>query len=189
MTTFPQKTISSSGLVVLLTGLSGAGKSTLATGLKQLLQEQQIKVCLLDGDQLRQGLCADLGFSKKDRSENIRRSGEVAKLFAKAGFVTLLALIAPFQADRKQLRTSCIETDIPFSEIFVDASLMTCEARDPRGLYAKARRNMIAEFTGISSPYEAPDAPDLHLISEQRSYEETLEELGAFVLEKVFSQT
>lgn len=189
MKIFPQKIVNSSGLVVLLTGLSGAGKSTLATGLKQLLQEQHIKVCLLDGDQLRRGLCADLGFSKKDRSENMRRSGEVAKLFAKEGFVTLIALIAPFQADRKRLRTSCIESTIPFAEVFVDASLTTCEARDPRGLYAKARCNAIAEFTGISSPYEPPDAPDLHLSSEQRSYEETLEELGAFVLEKLFSQT
>ena len=171
------------GAVLWFTGLSGSGKSTLATGLESLLHQQGMATFVLDGDNLRHGLCADLGFSLTDRSENIRRTGETAKLFAEAGLVVLCALISPFHTDRALVRASCARDGIPFVEIFVDASLTTCEKRDPRGLYAKARHGEIAEFTGITSPYEVPTTPDLHLSTDQRSSEEVLSELFAFVTE------
>lgn len=170
------------GAVLWLTGLSGAGKSTIARGLEALLYQRGMATMILDGDYLRKGLCADLGFSLADRSENIRRTAEVAKLFAEAGLVTICALISPLSADRGRARGSCLRDGILFKEIFVDAPLEICEERDPRGLYQKARCGEIEHFTGIASPYEIPSAPDAHLFTATSSCEETIKQLCEMVL-------
>ncbi|MFI0347761.1 MAG: adenylyl-sulfate kinase [Chthoniobacterales bacterium] len=169
------------GVVIWLTGLSGSGKSTLANNLELKLYQRNMATFVLDGDNLRHGLCADLGFSMADRRENIRRTGEVAKLFAEAGLVVICALISPLEADRKMVRASCRRDGIEFIEIFVDASLAVCEERDPRGLYRKARAGEIKEFTGVHSSYEKPTAPDLHLKTGELSLGEALERLDEFV--------
>ena len=170
------------GVVLWLTGLSGSGKSTVARGLEVLLHHRGMATMMLDGDNLRHGLCADLDFSLKDRAENIRRTGEVAKLFAEAGLIVICALISPFSADRERVKESCLRDGIIFKEIFVDAPLEICEARDPRGLYQKARRGEIDCFTGITSPYEVPRAADAHLLTETSSCEETINQLYEMVL-------
>lgn len=149
------------GGVIWLTGLSGAGKSTIADALQQRLREEGHLVYVLDGDTLRRGLNADLGFSAADRRENIRRVGEVAALFADAGFLTITALISPFRADRERARDAIGAER--FLEVFVDVPLEVCEQRDPKGLYRRARAGELPEFTGISSPYEPPLAPALTL--------------------------
>ena len=146
--------------VIWLTGLSGAGKSTIAIQLKSKLDEQGVAVVILDGDELRAGLCSDLGFSDEDRSENIRRVSEVAKLFRDTGVCVVVALISPFARNRAAARETISEG---FFEVFVDTPLAICEGRDPKGLYAKVRRGDIKQFTGLSSPYEVPLAPDIHL--------------------------
>lgn len=148
------------GQVFWLTGLSGAGKSTLAMRVEKILFERGYQVCVLDGDNLRHGLCADLAFSADDRRENIRRAGEVAALMADAGMVVISAFISPFSADRQRARDAA---GGHFHEIYISADLKICEARDPKGLYAKARAGVIKDFTGIDSPYEAPLAPELKL--------------------------
>lgn len=145
------------GGVIWLTGLSGAGKSTLATALEKRLFDKGYNVFVLDGDNVRHGLNANLGFSPEDRAENIRRVGEVAALFARAGFVVVTAFISPYRSDRDRARDAAGED---FHEIYVKADLSVCERRDPKGLYKKARSGEIREFTGISAPYEEPDAPD-----------------------------
>lgn len=154
------------GCVLWFTGLSGSGKSTLADALEQHFYHYSqthspIRTYLLDGDNLRHGLCADLGFSEADRHENIRRVGEVAKLMVDAGLIVLTAFISPYRQDRQQIRDSFSQGR--FVEIFVDTSLDVCESRDPKGLYQKARRGEITQFSGIDSPYEAPLYPELHL--------------------------
>lgn len=154
------------GCVLWFTGLSGSGKSTLANALEQALYQYSldsapIRTYLLDGDNLRHGLCADLGFSDIDRHENIRRVGEVAKLMVDAGLIVLTAFISPYQQDRQQIRDRFAQGR--FIEIFVDTPLSLCEKRDPKGLYQKARRGEIKQFSGIDSPYEAPINPELHL--------------------------
>lgn len=149
------------GAIVWFTGLSGSGKSTVARELERLLVEAGRFAYVLDGDNLRHGLNADLGFSAADRTENIRRVGAVAQLFADAGALCLTAFISPFQADRDRVRAL-----VPagrFVEVFVDTPLEICEARDPKGLYRRARAGEIADFTGISSPYEPPGSPEVHL--------------------------
>jgi len=151
------------GAVLWFTGLSGSGKSTLATGLEQFLHRKGVATFILDGDNLRHGLCSNLGFSDDDRSENIRRAGEAAKLMAEAGLVVLCSLISPFRADRKRVREICHRDGVQFAEVFVNASFEVCEARDPRGLYKKARAGEIKQFTGLSSPYEAPETPEIEL--------------------------
>jgi bifunctional enzyme CysN/CysC len=151
------------GAVIWFTGLSGSGKSTLATGLEQHLHRKGLATFILDGDNLRHGLCSNLGFSDGDRSENIRRAGEAAKLMAEAGMVVLCSLISPFRADRRRVREICQRDGVIFAEIFVNAPISVCEARDPRGLYKKARAGEIKQFTGLSSPYETPEAPELEL--------------------------
>lgn len=171
------------GAVLWLTGLSGSGKSTLATGLDFQLHRRGISSYILDGDNLRHGLCSNLGFSPEDRSENIRRAGETAKLLAEAGLVVVCSLISPFQADRDNVRRICQRDGIPFAEVFINAPLDVCEARDPRGLYKKARAGEIAEFTGISSPYEAPVSPELELRTSEHSLETTLSDLMNFTVE------
>ncbi|MFN7587523.1 MAG: adenylyl-sulfate kinase [Planctomycetota bacterium] len=157
------------GGVVWFTGLSGSGKSTVARAVETALAAAGRLVYVLDGDNVRHGLCADLGFSAADRQENIRRLAHVAALFADAGVLVLTAFISPFRADRALART-LLGAD--FLEVFVDASLATCEARDPKGLYRKARAGEIREFTGISSPYEPPERPELVLPTGERSLTE-----------------
>ncbi|OUW48329.1 MAG: adenylyl-sulfate kinase [Synechococcus sp. TMED187] len=145
--------------ILWFTGLSGAGKSTLANAVNQALFERGLATYVLDGDNVRHGLCKDLGFSDADREENIRRIGEVAKLFLDAGVIVLTAFVSPFRADRDKARALVENGD--FTEIFCSADLSVCEQRDTKGLYAKARAGEIKEFTGISSPYEAPERPEL----------------------------
>ena len=147
--------------VYWLTGLSGAGKSTIALPLHKALCERHGHACLLDGDIVRNGLCRDLGFDAASRTENIRRMAEVAKLFHLAGLPVVAALISPFRADRDMARR-CLPEGV-FMEIYVATPLSVCEQRDPKGLYKKARCGELHEFTGISSPYEAPEHPDLVL--------------------------
>lgn len=154
------------GCVLWFTGLSGSGKSTLADALEQAFYQYSqkhspIHSYLLDGDNLRHGLCSDLGFSAEDRHENIRRVGEVAKLMVDAGLIVLTAFISPYQKDRQQVRENFEQGR--FIEIFVDTPLSICESRDPKGLYQKARRGEIKQFSGIDSPYEQPIDPELHL--------------------------
>lgn len=147
--------------VLWLTGLSGSGKSTIANLLEQKLVAEGKHTYLLDGDNIRHGLCGDLGFSDNDRVENIRRISEVAKLFVDAGTIVLTAFISPFRADRDYCRQ--ILGDAEFIEVFIDTPLEVCEARDPKGLYKKARAGDIPHFTGIDSIYEAPQNPEIHL--------------------------
>lgn len=149
------------GAVVWFTGLSGAGKTTLAQSLEQALLRAACRAYVLDGDILRQGLCAGLGFSDQDRSENIRRAGEAAALLADAGLVVLAAFISPFAADRARVRARLAPGD--FMEVFCDCPAAVCEQRDVKGLYRRARAGEIPQFTGISSPYEAPQHADLTL--------------------------
>ncbi len=151
------------GATVLFTGLSGAGKSTLAAGVEEALVRSGRSAFLLDGDNLRHGLNGDLGFSDRDRTENVRRAGEVARMFAEAGSVALIALICPFEEDRRLIRALHDEAGLPYVEIFVDTSLEECERRDPKGLYARARAGQLPGFTGIDSDYERPTDPDLVL--------------------------
>jgi len=149
------------GCVAWFTGLSGSGKSTVARAAEELLTKSGRFVYVLDGDNVRHGLCADLGFSDEDRTENIRRIGHVAAILADAGAIVLTAFISPFRKDRAQVR-EVVGAD-EFLEIHVDAPLDVCESRDPKGLYKKARAGQIPEFTGISSPYEPPEQPALRL--------------------------
>lgn len=173
------------GAVLWLTGLSGSGKSTIARRAEQLLLEKGRWAYVLDGDNVRFGLNKDLGFSPKDRTENIRRIGEVAKLFADANAITLTAFISPYRADREEVRK--IMPAGTFFEVYIDAPLEVCEERDPKGLYKKARAGQIPEFTGISAPYEAPEAPEIVLKTAELDVEaaaarlvEILEEKGFF---------
>ena len=163
------------GAIVWLTGLSGAGKSTIAVELERALFEQGRQVYVIDGDNLRHGLCADLGFSEDDRVENIRRAAEVAVLLADAGIIAITALISPFRAGRDALRAA-VPAD-RFLEVYVNAPLGVCEARDTKGLYAKARAGEIPAFTGISSPYEPPLAPELELHTDRQSVPECVNEI------------
>ena len=184
------------GCIVWFTGLSGSGKSTVANLVDQMLHQRGVRSYVLDGDNVRHGLNATpqllkerygeefsqrfgLGFSQQDREENIRRVGAVANLLCDAGLVTLTAFVSPFRTDRDAVRHNCAETD--FVEVFVDASLETCEARDPKGLYQKARAGEIRDFTGISSPYEPPLNPEIVLDAN----EATPEELAKQVIQKL----
>ena len=151
------------GRTVWLTGLSGSGKSTVAAELERRLVASGRPAYMLDGDNLRHGLNADLGFGATDRAENVRRVGEVAKLLSDAGVIAIVSLVSPYRADRELVRTSHADAGIAFTEVFVDTPLAMCEERDPKGLYAKARAGEIAHFTGVDDPYEAPLSPDLLL--------------------------
>ena len=153
------------GAVVWFTGLSGSGKSTIAGALEEELHRLGVSTWLLDGDNVRHGLCSDLGFSDDDRKENIRRVGEVAKLMVDAGLVVLTAFISPHRAERQMVRELVGEGR--FIEAFVDTPLAICEARDPKGLYKKARAGELRNFTGIDSVYESPETPEIHLDGEQ----------------------
>ncbi len=166
------------GGVLWMTGLSGAGKSTLAFSLEQYLFRKGYQVYVLDGDNIRHGLCADLGFSPEDRVENIRRVGNAAALFARAGFLVITAFISPYRTDRDRVRTMAPEM---FHEIHIHANLDVCERRDPKGLYLKARKGEIPEFTGVSAPYEAPLRPQLRIDTAAHNPEECLAILSDYV--------
>jgi adenylylsulfate kinase len=167
------------GCTVWLTGLSGSGKSTLANLLEKALWERNIRAYVLDGDNVRHGLNKDLGFSPADRTENIRRIGEVAALFTDAGVLNITAFISPYRADRDQVRAMMKKGD--FVEVYVSCSLDECEKRDPKGLYKKARAGEIPEFTGISAPYEEPSNPELHIDTTSLTPEDSLAQLVAYL--------
>ena len=169
------------GAVVWLTGLSGAGKSTIAQALEAELFARGMHTYVLDGDNIRQGLNSNLGFSPEDRVENIRRVSEVAKLMADAGAVAITAFISPYRVDRQRAREIALQTSAEFVEVFVDAPLQVCEQRDPKQLYKKARAGKIREFTGIDAPYEAPEDPEITV----RTAEQTVDESVAAILEQL----
>lgn len=175
------------GGVIWLTGLSGSGKSTLALELERRLFERGYQVYVLDGDNIRHGLNADLGFSPEERSENIRRIGEVAALFSRAGFIALTAFISPYRSDRERARRAAAEGT--FHEIFVATDLATCEARDPKGLYKKARAGEIDDFTGIDAPYEAPENPEFVVDTSGATVEASVDTLIAYIAENFTLRT
>ncbi|MGH7975901.1 MAG: adenylyl-sulfate kinase [Limisphaerales bacterium] len=160
------------GCVLWLTGLSAAGKSTVANELEAALFRRGRQAFVLDGDRVRHGLCRDLGFSPRDRQENIRRVGEVARLFSEAGFICITAFISPYRADRSLVR-GMMDVGKIF-EVFVNAPLSVCEARDPKGLYVQARKNKIKNFTGISAPYEPPLNPEIELRTDKLTIAEAV---------------
>lgn len=172
------------GAVVWLTGLSGSGKSTVARRLERHLVERGVFAYVLDGDNLRMGLNADLGFSPADRAENIRRVGAVAALFAESGAIVITAFISPYRSDRDVARAR-VEAG-RFVEVHVATSLAACEARDPKGLYQKARRGEIRDFTGLDAPYEAPDAPEVVLPTEGRDVDACAADLVAWLEQRGF---
>jgi len=161
--------------ILWFTGLSGAGKSTIAHAVEQRLFELGCRTFVFDGDNVRHGLCADLGFSPEDRVENIRRIGEMSKLFIEAGVIALTAFISPFRADRDRVRHLVADGD--FLEIYCHCPIEVCEQRDVKGLYAKARKGLIKDFTGISSPYEPPLNPDLDLDTARQSLEDCVQQV------------
>ena len=172
------------GALLWFTGLSGAGKSTVANAVDQQLFERQQHTYLLDGDNVRHGLNSNLGFSEEDRRENIRRIGEVAKLMVDAGLIVSSAFVSPYQRDRDAIRALFDAGE--FIEIFVQASLETCEARDPKGLYKKARNGEIKGFTGIDDPYEIPPRPEIILDSDHKDVATLASEVVAYLQEKQF---
>lgn len=159
-------------VILWFTGLSGSGKSTLAHAVEDYLYKQGVSTFVLDGDNVRHGLCSDLSFSNEDRIENIRRIGEVAKLIIEAGIITLTAFISPFKSDRNAARSLVPHGD--FLEIYCQCPIETCEERDVKGLYKKARAGQISHFTGIDSPYEAPDNPELAVNTHEQSLDESV---------------
>ncbi len=172
------------GATLWFTGLSGSGKSTIASALEQTLVNQGVNCYRLDGDNVRHGLNKNLGFSAEDRAENIRRIGEVAKLFADSGCVALTSFISPYRADRELCRSLHHESGLAFIEIFVDTPLDVCEQRDPKGLYKKARAGEIKGFTGIDDPYEAPDRAELTLRTAEQSVQECVETCLAYLQQR-----
>ena len=159
--------------VLWFTGLSGAGKSTLANAIEKKLFDSDHNVIVLDGDNVRHGLCSDLGFNETDRNENMRRIGEVAKLFNEAGTIVIAAFISPYLQDRENIRSRLPHGD--FLEVYCECDLETCEARDPKGLYARARKGEIENFTGISAPYEEPIKPDIIVNTGKQTLEQEVE--------------
>ncbi len=174
-----ERLLGQKGVTVWLTGLSGSGKSTIAVAAEAALIQRGRSAYVLDGDNMRHGLNHNLGFSPEDRTENIRRIGEVAKLFTDAGIIVITSFISPYRADRDAVRELMDEGD--FVEVLVDASLETCESRDVKGLYKKARAGEIPEFTGISAPYEPPPKPELVLDTNRESIEESTAALLGFL--------
>jgi len=167
--------------ILWFTGLSGAGKSTLAHAVEERLHQLNMNTFVFDGDNVRHGLCADLGFSSQDRVENIRRIGEMSKLFIESGVIALTAFISPFRADRDRVRALVKEGD--FIEVYCHASVAECESRDVKGLYAKARAGEISDFTGISSPYEAPEKPELIVDTGSQVLETCVDQVMAYLVE------
>ena len=179
-----QKLLGHKGATLWFTGLSGSGKSTVAVELEGRLNEMGILAYRLDGDNVRLGINKNLGFSAEDRTENIRRIGEVAKLFADCGVIALSSFISPYAADRNQVRELHDAAGMDFVEVFVDCPLAEAEDRDPKGLYKKARAGEIKNFTGIDDPYEAPAKPEVHLRSDQMSVEEEVDVILAALRER-----
>lgn len=169
-------------VILWFTGLSSAGKSTLAHALEEQLHQEGCRTFVLDGDNVRHGLCKDLGFSEADRHENIRRVGEMAKLFIETGVIALTAFISPFITDREQVRRLVPEGD--FIEVYCKCSLAVCEKRDPKGLYQRARSGEIKHFTGISSPYEIPENPELVVDTEALTLDESVQCMMTFLHEQ-----
>lgn len=169
-------------LILWFTGLPSSGKSTLANEVEKKLIATGARTYILDGDNVRMGLCKDLGFSEQDRAENIRRIGEVSKLFVQAGTIVLSAFVSPYRRDRDAVRALVPEGE--FVEIFVDAPLEVCEQRDVKGLYKKAREGVIKGFTGIDDPYEAPERPEMTIKTDQKSLEEGASEIIAYLKDK-----
>lgn len=169
------------GCTIWMTGLSASGKSTIAAALEHALIERGRASYLLDGDNLRHGINSDLGFVPADRKENVRRVGEVALLLADAGLCAVAPLISPYREDRASVVARHAAMAVPFLEVFVDTPLTECEKRDPKGLYAKARRGEISDFTGISAPYEIPEAPDLRIDTMITPVEAAVEEILGLV--------
>jgi len=170
------------GAALWFTGLSGTGKSTLAHAIEERLYYLGCRTFVFDGDNVRHGLCSDLGFSSEDRRENIRRIGEMVKLFVEAGMMAMTAFISPYRKDREWVRLLVGKEN--FVEIFCDCSLEICEKRDVKGLYAKARRGEIPEFTGISAPYEVPENPELHLKTDKMSLNDCVDVVVNYLLER-----
>lgn len=174
-------------VILWFTGLSGSGKSTVAHAVEEELHQAGCRTFVFDGDNVRHGLCANLSFSEDDRHENIRRIGEMAKLFLEAGVIAMTAFISPFRTDRERVRALVSEND--FIEIFCDSPLAICEERDVKGLYKRARTGEIKNYTGISSPYEAPEHPDLTLDTAGDSVETNVEKVLNFLEERhIFSR-
>ncbi|MFT4045181.1 MAG: adenylyl-sulfate kinase [Solimonas sp.] len=171
------KLLGQKGATIWFTGLSGSGKSTVAVALEKVLYQQGRLAYRLDGDNIRLGINKNLGFSAEDRTENIRRIGEVAKLFVDTGVIVLSSFVSPYRADRDVVRKLHADAGIDFIEVYVDVPLEEAEKRDPKGLYKKARAGEIKNFTGISDPYEAPEHPELVLPSHKLSLEEEVEVL------------
>ncbi|KAI8833700.1 Adenylylsulfate kinase-domain-containing protein [Chytridium lagenaria] len=169
------------GFTLWFTGLSASGKSTIASALEQHLLHHGIAAYRLDGDNIRFGLNKNLGFSPDDRTENIRRIGEVAKLFADSTTIALTSFISPYRADRDSVRELHVKAGIPFIEVYVDVPIEVAESRDPKGLYKKAREGIIKEFTGISAPYEAPASPEIHLLNHNLSIQDAVEQIVAYL--------
>ncbi len=170
-------------VILWFTGLSGSGKSTLAHALEESLYQEGVRTYVLDGDNVRHGLCGDLGFSDDDRTENIRRIGQVAKLFLDSGSIVLTAFISPFKVDRTRVRRM-LDTDLDFVEIYCKCPLEICENRDVKGLYQRARKGEIKDFTGISSPYESPENADLTIETDKLSVSESVEKISTFLEER-----
>jgi adenylylsulfate kinase len=169
------------GATLWFTGLSGSGKSTIAVALEQALFQRSKLSYRLDGDNIRLGINKNLGFSADDRSENIRRIGEIAKLFVDSSVIALSSFISPYRADRDRVRELHAESNFAFIEVFVDCSLAEAEARDPKGLYKKARAGEIKNFTGIDDPYEAPTKPEIHLHTDKMTLEEEVDVIMAYL--------
>jgi len=176
------KRFSQKPVILWFTGLSGSGKSTIANALEEKLFGLKACTYLLDGDNIRYGLNRDLGFTKEEREENIRRIGEVSKLFVDAGMIVITAFISPFIKDRELVKNMVQEDE--FIEIFIDTPIEICEQRDPKGLYKKARNKEIKEFTGISSPYEKPIDPKIHLQTDKKTIKECVDEIIKYLKQK-----
>jgi len=179
-----QKLSGHKSVIIWFTGLSGSGKSTISVALEKELYERNIRSYRLDGDNIRHGLNNNLGFSSSDRTENIRRIGEVSKLMIDAGLITLTAFISPYEEDRNQVR-QLVESH-EFIEVYVKASLEVCESRDPKGLYKKARLNEIKGFTGIDSPYEQPQKPEVIIDTDILNVEQSVDKLLHFLQENEY---
>jgi adenylyl-sulfate kinase len=169
------------GVTVWMTGLSGSGKSTIARGVERALVDKGRAVYVLDGDNLRHGINSDLGFSQRDRTENVRRVGEIALLIADAGLVALVPVISPYRVDRDAVRHRHEALGVPFVEVFVDAPLEVCEMRDPKGLYARTRAGEFTGMTGIDDPYETPESPDLRIDTSHVLVDESVERVVKLV--------
>ena len=177
-----QKLNGHQSFVLWFTGLSGSGKSTLAHAVEERLHQMNCRTFVFDGDNVRHGLCSDLGFGEEDRKENIRRIGEMTRLFVEAGVIAMTAFISPFREERERVRE--LFGDGEFIEVYCDCSLETCEQRDVKGLYAKARAGLIPNYTGISSPYEAPETPEVRVHTDTESLDESIDRVLGYLQER-----